>query len=146
MPLLHDRAVRDSLRKRVEAITPGAQRKWGTMTVDQMLWHCADALEVAIGRRPSAPARMAIPGPILRFLVLNTPWPKGAPTLPELVARENHDFAAQRARCVALIDEFAAQDINGSWATHGTLGPMSGTQYSRLHAKHLNHHLTQFSA
>jgi hypothetical protein len=146
MPLLHDTAVRDGLRKRLQAMPATAQRKWGSMTADQMLWHCADAMEIAMGRKQAARKSMPIPGPILRFLVLSAPWPKGAPTLQELVATTTHDFEAERKRCLALIDEFAARDVDGPWPVHATLGAMSGNQFSRLHAKHLNHHLMQFGS
>ena len=54
------------------------------------------------------------------------------------------DFAAEQARCLRLIDKMAATDIDGEWPTHPMLGRVSGVDLSRLQAKHLDHHLTQF--
>lgn len=44
MPLLHDAAHREALRGRVGSLRPGSQRRWGKMTVDQMLWHVNETL------------------------------------------------------------------------------------------------------
>jgi hypothetical protein len=35
-------------------------------------------------------------------------------------------------------------ELDAEWPTHPMLGRMSGSEVSRLHAKHLHHHLTQF--
>jgi hypothetical protein len=87
-----------------------------------------------------------LPKPLLRFIVLDLPWPKGAPALQVIRARGQHDLEAERARCLRLIDEFAARPLDGSWPLHPVLGAMTGDHYSRLQAKHFHHHLTQFSA
>ena len=50
MLLLHDPATRDSIKRRVTALRPDAQRQVGRMTVDQMLWHVNCGLENALGR------------------------------------------------------------------------------------------------
>src|ERR1041385_7176770 len=98
MPLLHDPAVRTSIRARVAALTPTAERRWGKMTVDQMLWHVNEALHDAMNGG-SAPVRRALPPAVLRFAVVRFPWPKGAPTTPSFVTGDRHDFAAEQARC-----------------------------------------------
>ena len=149
MNCLHDPACRASLVARIQTLRPDAERRWGKMRVDQMLWHVNEAMEQALGRvvvsrAPNAPP---VPSPVLRFAVLNLPWPKGrAPTGPELVARETYDFQAERARTLKLVDEMAARDVNGAWPTSAAFGKMSGMGWSRLEAKHLDHHLKQFGA
>ena len=107
--MLHDPAVRDSIRARVERLTPSASRAWGKMTVDQMLWHCNQALEVAVGRREVEPMRIPMPKPLVKFMVLSLPWIKGAPTHPGFVAGERKDFEAEKARTLRLIDEFTGK-------------------------------------
>lgn len=144
MPHLHDRATRESLRARLQSLNPSAQRKWGKMSVDQMLWHVGTALETALGTVPTVPERAPLPAPILRFVVLNLPWPKSAPTMRELVARDTYDFDAQRARCVTLMDDVASRPLSGPWPTHPILKTLTGMQVSRLQAKHIDHHLKQF--
>lgn len=148
MPELHDAAVRESLKTRLKSLKPDSQRKWGKMSADQMLWHLRSALELAVGRTSVTPSKAPVPLPqaVLRFAVIKLPWVKGAPTVPQIVAKGEHDFEAERTRCLQLIDELAQKDLNGAWPVHPILGTMSGTQYTQLQAKHLDHHLKQFGA
>src|SRR3954465_10099230 len=78
MASLHDPQVRATIRARVAALTPGAARRWGKMTVDQMLWHVSEALHDAIDGGRSVPVKTALPPALLRVAVVNLPWPKGA--------------------------------------------------------------------
>ena len=148
MPELHDPTVREALKSRLKAVRPGTRGKWGTMTVDQMLWHLGTALELCMGRadpgKDTTP--FPVPKPMLRFAVLNLPWPKGVPTLKALEATKSHDFQAEQERLLRLIDEFTAKPTRDRWPEHPVLGSMSGSQYSRLQAKHILHHLEQFGA
>jgi hypothetical protein len=58
--------------------------------------------------------------------------------------RTRSDFTAERRRCLQLVDEVASRELHSDWPDHPVFGRMTGEQVSRLHAKHLNHHLTQF--
>ena len=116
----------------------------GKMSVDQMLWHVNDALAAALGDLTTAPRKPPLPRGLLKFMILNMPWGKSAPTMPEFVAKQGYDFEAEQSRCLRLMEKMAAMDVNGPWPAHPMLGPMKGSEVSRLHAKHLNHHLTQF--
>ncbi len=143
---IHDPAVRDSLRARVQKLTPDARRVWGKMTVDQMLWHCNQALESSMGRSRLEPQKLPLPAPIIKFIVLNLPWPKSAPTHPDFVAGERHDFASEKQRALTLIEEFSAKRLDAAdWGISG-FGRLTGQEHSRLQAKHLDHHLKQFSS
>lgn len=149
MRVLHDPPVRTAIRSRVQALTPDAPRRWGKMTVDQMLWHVNTAMEMAIGSKTFAPRKFPLPGAIMAFMVLELPWPKGSPTMPELNAVElgrRYDFGAERARCLELIDAMTSRKIEGTWPRHPGFGAFAGRQWSALHAKHLDYHLKQFSA
>jgi hypothetical protein len=107
----------------------------------------SQALAQSLGQIPAQPVKMPLPKPILRFVVFNLPWPTGAPTAPEFVADNRRcEFDAERARCLQLMDAFAAKSMDDAWPTAGTLGKMSGRDWSRLEAKHLDYHLRQFSA
>ncbi len=146
MPKLHDPAVCESIKSRLNAVTADSARKWGSMTADQMMWHLGRGLEQCMGRldaRDEKPA-VAMPKPLLRFFVFNMPWPKNAPSMRVLLANGRYDLEEERARCLRLIDEFTSRPLEKAWPVHPTLGDLSGEQYSRLQAKHLNHHLRQF--
>ena len=145
MPMLHDPTVRAGLVARLNQLTPASQRQWGKMSVDQMLWHLNEGFEMGLGRRTLAPLKVPIPRFLLRFLVLSLPWPKGkARTHPALEANATYDFAAERARTLKLLEESAAKSLDAPWPDSYAIGPMSGRDWSRLGAKHVDHHLKQF--
>jgi hypothetical protein len=144
MRTLHDADHRATLVRRVQALRPDSTRRWGKMSVDQMLWHVNDAIAAAIGDITMPAHKPPLPRSLLKFMILNMPWGKNAPTMPLLVATRNYDFAAEHARCLRLIDRMAAIDVNGEWPAHPMLGRVKGADLSRLQAKHLDHHLTQF--
>ena len=115
------------------------------MSVAQMLWHVNEAMEGALGRIRADAMKVPLPRPVLKFLVLNAPWGKGAPTLKRWIPQhDRYDFASERDRCCRLVDALAARPLDDAWPDSPTLGRMTGRDVSRLHAKHLNHHLTQF--
>jgi hypothetical protein len=144
MPTLHDKDYRVEIQKRLGGLRPDSQGRWGKMSVGQMLWHVNEALEAALGKISLPMEKSPLPRPIMKFIVIHLPWPKGAPTLPSWVATGHHDFEAERERCLRLIDELAARRLESNWPPSPVLGAMSGRDVTRLHAKHLNHHLTQF--
>jgi hypothetical protein len=144
MATLHDEAARRLLIQRIERLQHDSPRRWGRMSVGQMLWHVNEAMAQAIGQIEIAPERRLMPGFLIKFMVLNLPWPKGAPTTAAFVATEQHDFEAERARCLNLIEALAARPLDQEWPHNPVFGAISGRDVSRLHAKHLNHHLTQF--
>ena len=146
MKLLHDPAVHRDIRARLASLQPDSVRRWGQMSVDQMLWHVSEALRAALGQSQLAPAEASIPKPLLRFFVLNLPWPKGAPTHPGFVAGERYDFEEQKQRCLQLVDAFVQRDIASPWPESPLFGRVGGRFMSGLQAKHLEHHLQQFSA
>jgi len=144
--MLHDSTYRSDVVKRIRALRPDSLRQFGKMSVDQMLWHVNCALENAVGKRPIAAAKIPIPKPVLKFMVMNLPWKKGNPTAPEFVASGSYDFEGERAKCIQLVETLASKPMTEPWDDHPAFGRMSGRDVSRLHAKHLNHHLTQFGA
>lgn len=144
MKILHDPSYRAEIVRRVEALRPDSERKWGKMSVDQMLWHVSDALALSLGDITVEPGRPPLPRGLLKFIVLNLPWNKNGPTHPSFVAKRNYDFTAERARCLQLIDKVVSRELHVAWPEHPVFGRMTGGQISRLHAKHLDHHLTQF--
>ncbi len=144
MSLIHDPKVRSQIESRLKALRPDAQRKWGAMTAPQMLWHVNQFLDFALGDTIPEKQKMPMPLPLMRFFVLYTPWPKGAPTHPQAKARSEHDFERERANCLALIDRFVSRPLDGPWPEDRIFGITSGKSISRLQAKHLDHHLKQF--
>lgn len=146
MPLLHDPAVRASIESRLDRLNEESPRKWGSMSVDQMLWHVNQFLAASLGESTLPAQKLPMPKPVMHFFLLYMPWPKSAPTNKGAVARERHDFAAEQAKCRELIGRFVARPLDGKWPVDPSFGEMSGRNQSRLQAKHLDHHFRQFGA
>ena len=145
--LLHDPPFRDAIKQRVSALRADAQRRWGQMTVDQMLWHVNCGLENALGRFEVRERKMPLPDAVIKYLVLNMPWRKGkTPTAREFIATAHYDFGTEQARLLRLVDELTARSLDGAWGRSSFMGAMTGRDWSRLQARHLDHHLSQFGA
>ena len=115
------------------------------MTVDQMLWHVNCGLENALGRFDVREQRIPLPHAVTKFLVLNMPWRKGkTPTAREFIAKSHYDFEVEQARLLRLIDEMSTKSLEAPWGRSSFMGPMTGRDWSRLQAKHVDHHLSQF--
>jgi len=145
MLILHDPGYRESTKKRLRLITADTARQWGAMTPDQLMWHLAEATRWYFGEMDVTGIKAPpLPKPMFRFFVLNFPWPKSADSMDVLKAKGRYDLETERARCFALMDEFAAHPVAGKWPVHPLFGRMTGQQCSRLQAKHYEHHLRQF--
>lgn len=144
MPTLHDAVHRTKLASRLKSLRPDTARQWGMMTIDQMLWHVNAALGMALGRVAVPRDKLPLPLPIMRFLVINLPWPKSAPTNPSLIATGSYDFERERETTLKLMAEIGQKELASEWGEHPLLGRMSGPQVSKLQAKHIDHHLRQF--
>lgn len=146
MRMLHDPAVRSSLEARLAALRPDSPRKWGSMTADQMLWHVNQFLGAALGEVTLPAGKSPLPAPLMRFMLIRMPWPKSAPTNPGAIAKDTHDFEAERARCRELIGRFVQKPLESVWPSHPNFGKADGLFASRLQARHLDHHFKQFGA
>jgi hypothetical protein len=144
MSHLHDPEVCSSIRNRLQSLRADTARQWGKMSVDQMLWHVNVSMREAVGDYTPELKPLPVPKALLRWLVLTMPWGRGARTRPDMYAVSSYDFDAQRAECLSLIDRIVARPLSGEWPDSASMGRMTGRHWSRLTAKHLDHHLRQF--
>lgn len=147
MKTLFDAADRSSLVARINALDAAAARQWGKMDPAQMLCHCGRALETATGDRPMKQKFIGkILGPLVRKSALGEkPFGKSSPTDPTFVVADTRDFAAEKARLLALIDRFAQRDAAAvGKETHAFFGKLTGEEWGELMYKHIDHHLRQF--
>lgn len=144
--MLHSDSTRAALRERLLKLSPGASAQWGRMSCDQMVHHLNQALRMATGELPVAAKKIPVPTFVVRFVMMRFPFPKSAPTAPEILSREHYDFESERAQCIALLDAVAKKPLGSEWPTHPVGGRFSGRQWSFIAAKHVDHHLRQFGA
>jgi hypothetical protein len=133
------------IRRRLERLQPGARGRWGKMDSGQMVVHLTDALKMALGELPVAPKWLPIRYfPLKQLIIYVLPFPKGAPTAPELVGRVPTVWGAELAELVTLIDRFASQPEGRVWPEHPAFGPLSRRAWGVLVYRHTAHHLRQF--
>lgn len=146
MSTFWDADTRADLCRRIDQLTPDATARWGTFTVAQMVAHLNDAMRMVIGELPVAskagPLRY---WPIRPLIIHVLPFPKGAPTAPELLARGDRAvFTAEQAAFRTLAERAAAKAPSGDWPEHPAFGPLSHKDWGVLAYRHTDHHLRQF--
>ena len=94
---------------RIDKIESTSQRQWGKMNVAQMLAHCANGLEMALG--VINPRRVFIGrliGGFLKSVYTNEkPFSKDSPTSEEIKVTIPKDFAAEKIRLIELVKQFS---------------------------------------
>jgi hypothetical protein len=146
MATIFDAATRQALASRVRSITPQSQRRWGSMDSARALAHLADSLRMALGDlkvpAKNTPLRFT---PLKQLIIYVAPFPKGAPTAPELITRAATDFRSEIDAIVTMLDRCA--DANQALAPeHPAFGRLSRRDWGVLVYRHTDHHLRQFGA
>ena len=138
--------------RRLDSISPGSTRRWGTMTVLEMVCHCGDALRVSMGDRQTQPIgnwmwRVVMKPAALWF---PRPWPPGVPTVPECDPRRKGtqptELAVHLGELHELIGRFTRRPLEYALQAHPMFGPMTEKEWMRWGYLHLDHHLRQFGA
>lgn len=141
---IYDRSSREALAQRLAALAHDCSPRWGRMTAPQMVAHLLEAFRMPQGelsiRRKPVPFR-----PLVKWLALYVlPFPKGAPTAKELLARKpsiwDVDVATLRAAILASAEPAADVPVGD----HPLFGTMTPRDWGVLLHKHTDHHLRQF--
>ncbi|HZS04443.1 MAG TPA: DUF1569 domain-containing protein [Blastocatellia bacterium] len=137
--------ARAELQQRLEQLRHDSQRRWGKMSCDEMLTHLADSCRMALGELPVKPK----PGPfrywpIRPLIIYKLPWPKGAPTAPELIARKPDGWDSEKASLLALMNRLVAESGREEWPEHPAFGRLSKKDWGVLVYRHVDHHFQQF--
>jgi hypothetical protein len=142
---LFEPATRQDVLRRMRSIDPARAPLWGKMSAGKMLAHVNAALAMALGELETRPKRSPLANPLGRLLFIYLlPWPRGAPTAPELLAQDASGWDDDLPRFAALLERFAARAQGGSWPRHPAFGQMNAKQWGDLEFRHVDHHLRQF--
>lgn len=135
---------------RLENLKSTADRKWGKMTVSQMLLHCQKPLEVAEQKLVVKRNLISLLfGKMMKnkLIIKGLPFDKNLPTAKEFVVCIDCDFEKERQNLLKMVRDFHQ---NGQAAVkmeiHPFFGKMNPTEWGLLFYKHLDHHLTQFGS
>lgn len=132
---------------RLDKISTGSERQWGTMGPAQMLAHCTEALKIPAGE--SKPPRLflgRIIGSAIKNIALSEkPFRKNSPTDPSFVIKEEKDVNQEREKLKSLLEKFHQAGIEKcSDHPHTFFGKLTPEEWGVLGYKHLDHHLRQF--
>ena len=147
MNTVFDETDRSSLYERLGGLTLDRTPLWGRMTCGQMLAHLTDGVRMTLGELVVQPKRGPLRfGPIRHAVIHWLPFPKGAPTAPELLVRRAEDCATEIAELRAVMERMASNAGTQAWEEHPAFGRMTEHDWGVLVYRHVDHHLRQFGA
>lgn len=146
MPTFWDAAAREEFCQRVARLKPDTPARWGKFNVAQMMAHLNDALRMTSGDLSIPPRKTPLRyWPVRKLVIYVLPFPKGAPTAPQLLARgDAADLAAEQADFRALVERVAAKPSTDPWPQHPAFGALTHADWGVLAYRHTDHHLRQF--
>ena len=141
-----DPAVRSSFAERVKKLTPDTKAQWGKFTVSGMMAHLNDSYRMALGELIIPSKNLPLRYPVIKQLVIYVlPFPKGAPTAPQLLARCDKASLVEEQQAMAkMFERLAAVKPGDPLQEHPAFGVLSHDAYGVLMARHTDHHLKQF--
>lgn len=145
MKTLWQEEARREIIQRLANLNGDSKPGWGKMNCPQMLAHVADGLRMALGGLKTAPKKSFLRfRPVKYLIIYHLPFPKGAPTAPELVSRPAENIEKEISAIKDLIEQFAEREKVVEWAPHPAFGKLSNRDWGVLGYKHIDHHLKQF--
>jgi len=152
MKTLANARDREEIVQRLRAIGPASQRRWGKMTVAEMVCHMTDALRVSMGGKRAQPVSNWFSRSLFKWagLWFPTQWPHGVRTVPECEAGVGGTSAAELDADLKelreVFDRFTRQPRSYELQAHPIFGPMNEKEWMRWGFLHIDHHLRQFGA
>lgn len=145
MPTIFDHGARAAIAARIEAVTATSRPLWGTMNAEEMLTHLVQAMQTADGERATKRRWLPVRYPPLRQLIVYVlPWPKNAPTVPELVPAQPRAVTDGKRELLRLVQDIGARKLQRDWPEHPAFGHVGRRGWGVLVWRHLDHHLRQF--
>lgn len=137
----------NEILNRVNKLSPGSQRLWGKMNVNQMLAHSSIAMEAAIGSKyfPQLFMGKLIGRFFKSFAVGERPIRKNSPTNPGFIFVDTKEFEKEKQNLLNQINIFhQGGEAKCTSNPHSFFGKLTPAEWSVLQYKHLDHHLSQF--
>jgi hypothetical protein len=118
------------------------------MDAAAMLNHLKQSALMTLGELPVAGKnkRLFQVFPIKHLILYVVPFPKGAPTAPELLVTDATSVEVLRSELVSLIERISAGPRDGYGPVHPLFGRLSFREWGTATYKHTDHHLRQFGA
>ncbi len=146
MSSMFDDAVRERIIARLHALTPDAERRWGTMTAPQMIAHLYDQMTHTLGDAKVEDMLGWMHNPVIKYMAIYVlPWPKGRIKGPAgAFVTKPAEWTADVARLEEQLNRLATKRHQAAWPDHPKFGAMNGRDWATFCYRHFDHHLTQF--
>jgi hypothetical protein len=144
MASIYDPSHRQSLLDRVANLRADRPAAWGKFTAPKMVQHLIESLKMVTGENAPKPRPFPMQFLVRPLVVHLMPWPKGAPTAPELLAGKPTTWDADLAALRTRIAQLPVPADGATLPPHPAFGPMSKRDWGVLLYRHLDHHLKQF--
>jgi uncharacterized protein DUF1569 len=150
MKTLADPRAKAELLHRLRNVGPDSVRRWGVMSVGQMVCHLTDSFRLMTGQRAVSDASSPVHRTLVKWIALFVPlqWPRGIATRPEvdqqLGGTKPTNFDADLRELEAIIEQLATSPTRYGSQRHPIFGRMSHADWMRWAYLHVDHHLRQF--
>ena len=136
----------DAIRKRLKSLSVSSTRRWGSMDVTGMLQHLRLSALMTVGELAVVPKnkRAFQMFPLKHLILYVVPFPKGAPTAPELKPSDPTSFEKEREALLELLERIGTGPQEGIGPAHPLFGPLTWREWGVATYKHADHHLKQF--
>lgn len=139
---------RAEITTRMRSLSVSSTGRWGSLDVREMLQHLRLSARMTLGDLavPSANKRAFQVFPLKQLILYVLPFPKGAPTAPELKPGVAAAFEEERAALLQLLERIGTGPREGAGPVHPLFGPLTWREWGVVTYKHADHHLRQFGA
>ena len=143
--ILND-ADRAAIMSRMRSLSVSSMRRWGSMDVACMLQHLQLSARMTLGELevPSVNKRPFQFFPLKHLIIYVLPFPKGAPTAPELKTITAASLEEERSALLELLERIGTGPRDGAGPAHPLFGPLTWREWGVITYKHADHHLKQF--
>jgi oxepin-CoA hydrolase/3-oxo-5,6-dehydrosuberyl-CoA semialdehyde dehydrogenase len=143
--------TRETLQERLAQLTSAAEPRFGIMTPQHMLEHLILTIKLSSGRIPMTdfvPNEKQL-AQKQALLYTDIPFPQGikVPGIPDtLMELRFPDLTSAKAALLTSWDAYQDlfQQEPGKTTIHPRFGPLNHADWEKFHAKHMDHHLSQF--
>ena len=149
--ILSEPSAKAEIIERINRLAPDTQRRWGKMTVQQMVSHLNDSHKLVMGEIKTNFKSNFFNRTVVRLVALRAPmqWPSGVATVPELnqsagAGTPPTSLEADRQQLLTLIARFTANPRAFQFVPHPIFGEMTEWEWMRWAYLHADHHLRQF--
>src|ERR1700712_1980153 len=108
MKSVFDKTTRAELINRINSLNENSIAQWGKMNVSQMLKHCTQWDEMALGKKKY---KQSLLGKLfgkmaLKNMLKDEPIKKNLPTVPSFKIKEDTDVTEEKKKWLKLIEEY----------------------------------------